>query len=60
MDFAEKMEELDDMMSFFDGLAPEINPAVPLEYVPDISEDIPSLTGWGKESAPTKTSKKPN
>ena len=46
VDFAEKMEELlDDMRSLFDGLAPEINLAVPLENIPDISRNIPNLTG---------------
>ena len=33
---------------------------MPLENVPDISKDIPSLTGWGKESVPTKTPTKPD
>ena len=61
VDFAEKMEELlDDIRSLFDGLAPEISLAVPLEHVPEISGDIPSLTGWGKESAPTETPTKPD
>ena len=61
VDFVEKIEELlDDMRSLFDGLAPEINLAVPLEIVFDISGDIPSLIGWGKESAPTKTPTKPD
>ena len=61
VNFAEKMEELlEDMRSLFDGLALESNPLVPLENVPYISRDIPSLTEWGKESTPTDTSTKPD
>ena len=61
VDFAEKMEKLlDDMRSFFDGLALEISLAVPLEHIPDISGDIPSQIKWGKEFAPTKTPTKPD
>ena len=61
VDFVEKMEELlDDMRSLFDRLAPEGNLEVPLENVPDISGNIPSLTGWGKESEPTASSTKPD
>ena len=61
VDFVEKMEELqDDMRSLFNGLAPESNPAVPLENVLDISGDILSLTGWAKESAPTEAPTKPD
>ena len=61
VDFAEKMKELlDDIKSLFDGLAPEGNPEVPLENVPDISRGIPSLTGWGKEATPTESPTKPD
>ena len=61
VDFAKKMEEiLDNMRSLFDKLGAEGHPEVPLENVPDISSNIPSLTGWGKEAAPTKTSTKSN
>ena len=49
VDFAEKMEELlDEMRILFDGLQPEV-PLVAAENLPDISGEIPSLTGWGKE-----------
>ena len=49
VDFAEKMEELlDKMRILFDGLQPEV-PPVTAENLPDISGEIPSLTGWGKE-----------
>ena len=58
-DFAEKMEELlNNMRSLFDELGPEGNQEVPLENVLDISletSNIPSLTGWRWEAAPTKT-----
>ena len=48
IDFAEKMEELlDDMRDLFDGMQPEAPPVVTLENLPDISGEIPSLTGWG-------------
>ena len=57
VDFAEKMEELlDEMRILFDGLQPEV-PPVAAENLPDISGEIPSLTGWGKEGTieiPTK------
>ena len=61
VDFADKMEELlDDMRSLFDRLAPQGNPEVPLKNVLDISGDILSLSGWGKESAPIETPTKPD
>ena len=57
VDFAEKMEELlDEMRVLFDGLQPEV-PPVAEENLPDISGEIPSLIGWGKEGTmetPTK------
>ena len=57
VDFAEKMEELlDEMRILFDGLQPEV-PLVAAENLPDISGEISSLTGWGKEGTtetPTK------
>ena len=57
VDFAEKMEELlDELRILFDGLQPEV-PPVAAENLPDISGEIPSLTGWGKEGTtetPTK------
>ena len=60
VDFTEKMEELlDKMRALFDGLQPEV-PPVAAENLPNISGEIPSLTGWGKETAPTKTSTKPD
>ena len=50
VDFAEKMEELlDEMRVLFDGLQPEV-PSIAAENLPDISSEIPSLTGWGKEA----------
>ena len=56
--FAEKMEELlDEMRILFDGLQSEV-PLVVAENLPDISGEIPSLTGWGKEGTtetPTKS-----
>ena len=59
VDFAEKMEELlDEMRILFDGLQPEV-PPVTTENLPDISGEIPSLTGWGKEGT-TETPTKPN
>ena len=59
VDFAEKMEELlDEMRVLFDGLQPEV-PLVNAENLPDISGEIPSLTGWGKEGT-TETPTKPN
>ena len=58
VDFAEKMEELlDEMRVFFNGLQLEV-PPVAAENLPDISGEIPSLTGWGKEGTtetPTKS-----
>ena len=57
VDFAEKMEELlDEMRILFDGLQPEV-PPVAAENLPDISGEILSLTGRGKEGTmetPTK------
>ena len=59
VDFAEKMEELlDEMRILFDGLQPEV-PPVTVENLPDISGEIPSLTGWGKEGT-TETPTKPD
>ena len=50
VDFADKMEELlDEMRVLFDGLLPEV-PPVAAENLPDISGEIPSLTGWGKDA----------
>ena len=60
VDFAEKMEELlDEMQLLFNGLQPEV-PLVAAENLPNISGEIPSLIGWGKEVAPTKTLTKPD
>ena len=57
VDFADKMEELlDEMRVLFDGLLPEV-PPVAAENLPDISGEILSLTGWGKDGTtetPTK------
>ena len=59
VDFAKKMEELlDEMRMLFDGLQPEV-PPVAAENLPDISGEIPSLTGWGKEGT-TETPTKPD
>ena len=59
VDFANKMEELlDEMRVLFDGLLPEV-PPVAAENLPDISGEIPSLTGWGKD-ATTETLTKPD
>ena len=59
VDFANKMEELlDKMRVLFDGLLPEV-PPVAAENLPDISREIPSLTGWGKDGT-TKTPTKPD
>ena len=59
VDFAEKMEELlDEMRMLFDGLQPEV-PPVAAENLLDISGEIPSLTGWGKEGT-TETPTKPD
>ena len=57
VDFVDKMEELlDEMRTLFDGLQPEV-PPVAAENLPDISGEIPSLTGWGRDGTietPTK------
>ena len=59
VDFAEKMDELlDEMRVLFDGLQPGV-PPIAAENLPDISGEIPSLTGWGKE-ATTETPTKPD
>ena len=59
VDFADKMEELlDEMRVLFDGLLPKV-PPVAAENLPDISSEIPSLTGWGKDAA-TETPTKPD
>ena len=59
VDFADKMEELlDEMRVLFDGLLPEV-PPVAAENLPDISREIPSLTGWGKDGT-TETPTKPD
>ena len=59
VDFAEKMEELlDEMRVPFDGLQQEV-PPIAAENLPDISGEIPNLTGWGKEAA-TETLTKPD
>ena len=57
VDFVDKMEELlDEMRILFDELQPEV-PPVAAENLPDISGEIPSLTGRRKEGTteiPTK------
>ena len=57
VDFAEKMEELlDEIRVLVDGLQPDV-PPIAAENLPDISGEIPSLIGWGKEGmmeTPTK------
>ena len=59
VDFAEKMEELlDKMRVLFDGLQPKV-PPIAAENLPDISGEISSLTGWGKE-ATTETPTEPD
>ena len=59
VDFADKMEELlDEMRVLFDGLLPEVSP-VAAENLLDISGEIPSLTGWGKDGT-TETPTKPD
>ena len=59
VDFAEKMKELlDEMRILFDRLQPEM-PPIAAENLPDISGEIPSLTGWGKEGT-TGTPTKPD
>ena len=60
VDFAEKMEELlDEMRVLFDGLT-SIVPLVATENLLDISGEIPSLTGWGRDTGPTETPIKPD
>ena len=59
LDFANKMEELlDEMRILFDGLQPKV-PPVTAENLPEISREIPSLTGWGKDGT-TETPTKPD
>ena len=59
VDFVEKMEELlDKMRVLFDGLQPEV-PPIATENLSDISGEISSLIGWGKE-ATTETLTKPD
>ena len=59
VDFADKMEEpLDEMRILFDKLLPEM-PPVAAENLPDISGEILSLTGWGKDGT-TETPTKPD
>ena len=53
------MEELlDEMRVLFDGLLPEV-PPVAAENLPDISGEVPNLTGWGKDGT-TETPTKPD
>ena len=59
VDFGDKMEELlDEMRILFNGLQLEV-PPVAAENLPDISGEIPSLTGWGKDGT-TETPTKPD
>ena len=59
VDFAKKMEELlNEMRILFDGLQLEV-PPVAAENLLDISGEVPSLTGWGKEGT-TETLTKPD
>ena len=59
VDFADKMEELlDEMRVLFDGLLPEV-PPVAVENLPEISGEVSSLTGWGKDGT-TETPTKPD
>ena len=59
VDFTDKMEELlDDMRVLFDGLLPEV-PPIAAENLPEISGEVPSLTGWGKDGT-TGTPTKPD
>ena len=59
VDFADKMEELlDEMRVLFDGLLPKV-PPVAAENLPEISGEVPSLTGWGKDGT-TETPAKPD
>ena len=58
VDFANKMEELlDDMRVLFDRLLPEV-PPIAAENLPEISGEVPSLTGWEKDGT-TETPTKP-
>ena len=60
VDFAEKMEELlDEIRVLFDRLTPEV-PQIAVENLSGISGEIPSLTGWGRDTAPTETPNKPD
>ena len=59
VDFANKMEELlDEMRVLFDGLLPGV-PPVAAENLPEISGEVPSLTGCRKDET-TKTPTKPD
>ena len=59
VDFADKMEELlDEMRVLFNRLLPEV-PPVAAENLPEISEEVPSLTKWGKDGT-TETPTKPD
>ena len=59
VDFADKMEELlDEMRVLFDGLLPKV-PPVATENLPEISGEVPSLTGWRKDGT-TETPMKPD
>ena len=59
VDFVDKMEELlDEMRVLFDGLLLEM-PPIAAENLPDISGEVPSLTGWGKDGT-TETPSKPD
>ena len=59
VDFANKMEELlDEMRVLFDGLLPEV-PPVAAKNLPEISGEVPSLTGWEKDKT-TGTPTKPD
>ena len=42
---------LNEMRVLFEGLQPEVLP-IAAENLPDISGEIPSLTGWGRETVP--------
>ena len=60
VDFAKKMEELlDEMRVLFKGLQPEVLP-VAAENLSNISGEIPSLTGWRRETVPMETPMKPD
>ena len=59
VDFVDKMEELlDEMRVLFNGLLPKV-PPVAAENLPEISGEVPSLTGWGKDGT-TGTPTKPD